>query len=294
MSGQIIVQLQGGVVQTLALKAEALTIGRAPDNGLVLPFDLVSMYHAELRITDQGAFITDLDSKYGTFVAASKLLPNQPYFLLPGIAIQVGPYVLTYKAQASSEIEAIGEPVSEESKLLEIAPEPKLVTPPRTQLPVPLPNEQASYLRFLPIIFHDNDLFDRFLKIFETVWEPLEWRQTHIDFYFDARTAPATSLKGLSQWISFDIDAHWTEARQRRLILEGAELHRWRGTPYALTRIIELHTDVSPVIEDDPDKAYTFHIKLPKGTSQETQEIVHNLVETHKPAHTGYTLRVMS
>jgi phage tail-like protein len=292
MFGQIIVQLQGGVVQTLTLQSEVLTIGRAPDNGLVLPFDLVSMYHAELRITDRGAFITDLDSKYGTFVAASKLLANQPYFLLPGIAMQVGPYVLTYKAQTKQEVEALGEPVSEEAPPLEITPEPPVVNPPRAQLPVPLPQDQARYLRFLPIIFHDNDMFDRLLKIFETVWEPLEWRQTHIDFYFDARTAPSNVLQGLSNWISFDIDSRATEDRKRRLILEGAQLHRWRGTSYALTRIIELHTDISPTIEDDPNKEYTFHIKLPKGTSTDIKEVVQHLVETHKPAHTGYTLQI--
>jgi phage tail-like protein len=292
MHGQITVQLQGNIVQSLSIASARLTIGRAPDNGLVLPFDLVSMYHAELQITDEGAFVTDLDSKYGTFVAASKLLPNQPYFLLAGVSVQIGPYVLTYKAQPSAPVEAMGEPVSEENIVLEIKPDTIPVIPPRPQLPTPLPLDRARYQRFLPIIFHDSGWFERFLKIFEAVWEPLEWRQTHIDFYFDTRTCPPEMIDCLSQWISFDLDARWTESRKRRLVLEGSQLHRWRGTTYALTRIIELCTAVVPQIETVLDQPYTFNVRLPKGTSSDTTAIIKGLLDVHKPAHTAYTLRV--
>jgi phage tail-like protein len=292
MFGQIVVQLQGNVVQTLALTSDMLTVGRAPDNGLVLPFDLVSMYHAEIRVTAQGAFITDLDSKYGTFVAASKLLASQPYYLLPGIAVQIGPYVLTYKSKTDGGHEAIGEPVSEIAQTLEIEAVPAITRPPRSRYPAPLLQDEARYLRFLPIIFHDGPWFGKFMKIFEAIWEPLEWRQTHIDFYFDARTCPSEVMPLLSQWTGFDLDSRWTEDRQRRVLLEGTQLHRWRGTAYALKRLIELTTDVTAKIEDDQNQAYVFHVRLPGGTPEETQHAIKRLLDVHKPAHSGYTLKV--
>ena len=48
-AGQLIVQLKGSVVQTVSLGADLLTIGRLPDNGLVLQDQVVSRHHAEVR-----------------------------------------------------------------------------------------------------------------------------------------------------------------------------------------------------------------------------------------------------
>src|SRR5689334_23216291 len=57
-ASQLIVKLKGNVVQTVPLTMKLLTIGRFPDNGLVLNADLVSRYHAELRIEPEGSFLT--------------------------------------------------------------------------------------------------------------------------------------------------------------------------------------------------------------------------------------------
>lgn len=63
----------------------------------------------------------------------------------------------------------------------------------RATFPAPLPGAYAPsrYLEFLPRVFADNDFLRGFLLIFESMWEPLEWRQDHIDLYFDPRTCPA-------------------------------------------------------------------------------------------------------
>ncbi|MCQ2380191.1 MAG: FHA domain-containing protein [Victivallaceae bacterium] len=51
-----------------------MTIGSADDNDIVLPDDVVSAHHAQLRITDRGeTWITDLGSTNGTYVNGTRL-----------------------------------------------------------------------------------------------------------------------------------------------------------------------------------------------------------------------------
>jgi len=252
---------------------------------------LVSKYHAELVCLEQKLLITDLDSQFGTFVAGVRLQPNQPYPLLPGLAVQVGPFVITYRADSGSLAEE-SQPVSDDLEPLAVVTEIFKEQPPLPLLDSPLPSGRAKYLGFLPAIFHHGDFMNRYLQIFEALWEPLEWRQQHIDFYFDPRTCPAGMLPVLSAWIGMTPDPRWSEWRHRRILMESAELQRWRGTAYTLSRMIELSTDVTATITEDLTDPFVFSVKLPRGTSPQQLEMVRDLVESHKPAHTGYRLEV--
>ena len=93
---QLIVALEGNVVQTLALSMSTLTIGRTPDNGLSLPHPNVSRRHAELRLTPSGLALTDTGSSNGTFVNGQQLLPQQPRVLPNGATFDIGPFTMTY------------------------------------------------------------------------------------------------------------------------------------------------------------------------------------------------------
>ncbi|MHB0977498.1 MAG: FhaA domain-containing protein [Candidatus Aquicultorales bacterium] len=55
------------------LKAEKSSIGRSPENDIVLPDQSVSRRHAEIRVGEGGAFVRDLGSKNGTFVNGRKV-----------------------------------------------------------------------------------------------------------------------------------------------------------------------------------------------------------------------------
>jgi phage tail-like protein len=289
--GQLIVQLQGVVAQVLPITGNPVTIGRAPDNTLVLPLPLVSKYHAELVFDDPIWLITDLDSQFGTFVAGVRLQPNQPYPLLPGLAVQVGPFVITYRRDNLETHEA-QEPVSADPEPMVLETQRQEEQPLRAVLDSPLPDGTAKYLRYLPVIFHGGTFMNRFLQIFEALWEPLEWRQKHIAMYFDPRTCPPEMLNVISQWIGLTPDPRWSEWRHRRILLETAELQRWRGTPYTLSRMIELGTDLNAKIEEDIGEPFVFRVLLPRGTSTQQVDIVRELIETYKPAHTGYQLEV--
>ncbi|WP_147373036.1 phage tail protein, partial [Calidithermus terrae] len=161
--------------------------------------------------------------------------------------------------------------------------------------PVPLPPvAQSRYLQYLPVIFHDGDFLGRFLQIFEGIWEPLEWRLDHLPMYFDPRTAPASMVNWLGSWLGLELDERWPEERRRRLVAEGMDLLRWRGTRYGLSRWIETCTGVAPLIEEIPGQPFVFRVRLEAPAGQELDlELLTELIETHKPAHAGYVLELV-
>ena len=71
-----------------------VTIGRAPDNDLVLPGLTVSRQHARVETKDGGAWLTDAESANGTYVngIATHAAP-----LTPGDIFRIGPYKLVYR-----------------------------------------------------------------------------------------------------------------------------------------------------------------------------------------------------
>jgi phage tail-like protein len=308
--GGIVVTLEGTVVQTVALGDASVTIGRLPQNRVVLQHPSVSRYHAEVRLEGASgeASVTDVGSSGGTFIGDEQLRPNQPYTIQGGMVFRIGPFLLTYVAPTGGALRA--EPIAEvpaparrsrarvpelvSDLIVEPIDETLLQVPARPRFPVPLPvNGKSRYLRYLPSVYHEADFLARMLLVFEALWEPLEWRQNHIQMFFDPRTCPASFLPWLASWLGLALDKHWPEERRRLLLSEAMELYRWRGTPYGLIRMIEVCTGLTPKITEDPNTPYIFRIavRIP-GDSKIRSEMIERLVRTHKPAHVGYVLEV--
>ncbi len=289
---QVTVQVQGQIIRTAQLEA-VMTIGRTPENDLPLTLIGVSKKHAELRVTESGVVIVDLSSEKGTFVAGERIAPDQPVLLAPGAVINIGPFMLTLQSDGSSVIE---EPLPEleDNGPLEPPPPPAPPKPPRERWQVPDPaGPGAIYMQDLPIVFHDVDFFHRFLMVFEGVWEPLEWRQNHIEAYFDARTAPREMITWIASWVGMVLNPYWPEERQRKVAREAFDLYRWRGTTYALGRLIELCTGITPKIENDAKNPFVVNIAVapPAGVGV-SEDLLHELILAHKPAVCAYTLEI--
>ena len=328
-SDQLIVYLEGKLVQTLSLTTPVLRIGRTPENGLALPQQAISRSHAELRITPQGVTLTDLGSANGTYIGKERLLANQPQMLTDATSFRIGPYVMIYRTAKTEAQAAAQEEVQEQGKqkvqgqeeeshtarempdaVLEFAamplPAPVPATPssvtlspalkPAKSVRRPPDVDDGLYRRYLPDIFQDDDFLRRFLHIFEDIWEPLEHRQDHIEMYFDPRTCPASFLPWLASWLDVPFNPHWPEARHRRLLSQAMELYTWRGTRYGLARMIEVCTGLTPTITESPTQPFVFHIRITLPPGMSGQEVDRNLIEeliqTHKPAHAGYILEV--
>ena len=293
-TGQLIVQFEGKVIQTLPLTDEPLLIGRSPDVGLTLPHPLVSREHAEFSMKNLNAVLTDLGSSNGTFIGNERLGPRQPRVLTDGTSFRVGPYLLTYKASNISPFvpddthEESEEQVKVEAVIYERADEARkhFRHVPRS------PGRETSslYMSFLPDIYQEDDFLRRFLLIFEDIWEPLEQRQDHIHMYFNALTCPVTFLPWLANWLGFSLDPHWPEMRQRRLLAQAMDIYRWRGTRYGLIRILEVCTGITPTITETELEPFVFHIQIPATNGEIDRKFINELIQTHKPAHAGYVL----
>jgi hypothetical protein len=81
----------------VALSSDVLTIGRVPDNKLVLSDTKASSHHAEIRAVDNGYTITDLGSTNGTFVNEQQISKNEPRNLNANDTIRIGDTRITYE-----------------------------------------------------------------------------------------------------------------------------------------------------------------------------------------------------
>ena len=74
------------------------TIGRAPDNQLVVSDAKTSSHHAQIRPNGQSYEIIDLASSNGTFVNEQQLAPNLPRLLAANDQIRIGDTTFVFEA----------------------------------------------------------------------------------------------------------------------------------------------------------------------------------------------------
>jgi hypothetical protein len=79
----------------------AVTIGRTPDNDIVLESEGVSHCHAMLLAQPDGVALLDLGSTFGTFVDAVQALPDEPMRLPNGARISIGRAMIRYAAPSA-------------------------------------------------------------------------------------------------------------------------------------------------------------------------------------------------
>lgn len=295
VTGVLTVSVDGNVVQVVPLSGQVLTIGRLPDNGLVLSHPSISRRHAEVRLDGAHAILTDLGSSAGTEVGDRRLKAHEPVALESGDTARVGPYTLTYSVMVAAPAAPAYQPPAAAVPLPVVEEEPAMPDRARRPTyPAPVPPEGPSrYVRDLPGIYQENEFLSRMLLIFEAIWEPIEQRQDQFPMYFSPRTCPAAFVPWLASWLHLTLDAHWPEPRQRALLAEAMDLYRWRGTPYGLVRMIEVCTGLTPIISEPKNTPYVFEIAVaipPGGAVQ--RELIEDLIATHKPAHVGYVLHV--
>ncbi len=70
------------------------TVGRSPDNHIVLSQPSVSRHHARFDATNGSVSVVDLGSANGTTVNGVELEPRVPRAMQPGEAVGIGPYTL--------------------------------------------------------------------------------------------------------------------------------------------------------------------------------------------------------
>lgn len=129
-----------------------------------------------------------------------------------------------------------------------------------------------SWIDSLPEIYRRNDgeshFLERYLGIFQTLYEELDYEIENIAYYFDPECAEMEFLQWLSEWIDISDSHIWPEEKLRKLLLKAVGLYRKRGTKESLVEIIELFTGEKPFIVED------FSIRKFKGTQAYSKTLV--------------------
>lgn len=103
---------------------------------------------------------------------------------------------------------------------------------------------RASYLQYLPAVYQadavSRDLLDRFLRIFQTIFESFEARIDDFADFLDPDGTPSNFVEWLAGWIAMTFDPTMEEAVRRNLLRHAPELYRMRGTPAGIRRFLEL------------------------------------------------------
>lgn len=111
---------------------------------------------------------------------------------------------------------------------------------------------RISYLRYLPAIYQEDpssrEFLERFLSIFETVFDDLETEISQVFKYFDPDTAPENFLSWLASWMNLALEEEWEEEKKREFIRQASFLHRFKGTPSGIEKLVEIYTGKKPII----------------------------------------------
>lgn len=84
------VKWMGGSSEKYEITKDAVRVGRAPDNDIVINHPAVSGHHLSLSITPAGTAITDLNSTNGTQVNGQLITPGQAQTMHVGDVIRIG------------------------------------------------------------------------------------------------------------------------------------------------------------------------------------------------------------
>jgi phage tail-like protein len=324
MAKEFIIQLRisgEGRSDLFLVPAGTTSIGRQEGNSIRLESGLISRQHAELECAPDGCQLTDLGSANGTLVNGERLPPNVPVKLAHGMVIEIGPFKLIYEQIPVAAPEPEPAPPPKPAP----KPEPKAEEPPRSgvaasgQAPPPPPPPPSMIMSqsqppmdysqpppgldyhsrhlidYLPGVYH-SEFMSRFLAIFEATLKPIEWNIDNFDLHLSPRTAPTSFLGWLANWFEISFDSTWDEEKRRLLLTEAHELYARRGTAWAMRRVLEIYTGVEPEIVDAEEglEPFIFIVRLPLTAAQTDRDLLEQIIDASKPAHTTYNLEFKS
>jgi len=113
---------------------------------------------------------------------------------------------------------------------------------------------RSTYLEHLPACYQQDaksaKTMERFLSIFETVFSTLERSRASTPSLLDTQETSKENLAWLSSWLGLTYDESWDESRWRKLMAEAPKLFDIRGTREGIERVIEIYSDMRPLIQE--------------------------------------------
>ena len=116
---------------------------------------------------------------------------------------------------------------------------------------------RPSYLQYLPAVYGRRDdavdppgaiFLERFLSLFESVFNGVEESYESVSSLLNLDAAPADWLNWIGSWLGLVFDPSWDLERRRALTREAVDLFRRRGTVAGLSRFVEVYLGKAPQI----------------------------------------------
>lgn len=117
---KLILKSHGAVLKEIKLDKQRLTIGRKPDNDIVLDDQSASGHHARIIQIQAVYFIEDAGSSNGTFVNGKKTDRKQ---LVNGDQITIGQHSLLYQEDSTASVVAPPKSSFDADKTVVMTPE---------------------------------------------------------------------------------------------------------------------------------------------------------------------------
>lgn len=164
-------------------------------------------------------------------------------------------------------------------------------------------------ISILPALYAEDPLATRLVAAFDEMLAPVFLSLDGFPAYLDPALAPTDFVRVLGSWVAALDDPRIEDHRRRALVGRAVELHRWRGTAYAMAEAVELACGVRPEIEDsggttcsavpgaDPPGAaevgIVVRLRAPASSPVEP-ELVARIVESLRPAHVPAQVEIVS
>jgi len=97
---KLVLKFDGAVLREVAVGAKEVSIGRSPDNGLVIDNPAISHYHARVFREDDRLMLEDFGSLNGTFVNGQRV---KMVHLKPGDSVVVGKHTIVVSESREPE-----------------------------------------------------------------------------------------------------------------------------------------------------------------------------------------------
>ena len=102
-----------------------------------------------------------------------------------------------------------------------------------------------TYMRYLPEIYQENEqskiFLERFLSIFQTLFEETENKIYSFTKNLDVRTTPEEFLPWLSSWLSLSFSEGWSSDNIRSFLEKAPEIFKKRGTREGLEEALSIY-----------------------------------------------------
>jgi phage tail-like protein len=170
----------------------------------------------------------------------------------------------------------------------------------------PTPASNRRYLRDgLPAIYREQDFAMRLVAALESVLDPIVAVLDGLPAHLDPGLAPLDILDLATKWLGLEHNEAQPAWQLRNIVRQAAELGRLRGTNAGLELALKLNFPELPLrIEDAGGVAWSADGALPdppppgfvvycdEPISREQASEVARVIESVKPAHVGFRLRI--